>query len=54
MTIKSVWINGVKVIVERNRYGVYELYLDYNDLIWLNKIHRNHQSRRRDKNVRKK
>ena len=40
MTIKTVWVNGTERLVERNMYGVYELFVDYNDLIWLNKIHK--------------
>jgi len=38
--IKTVWINGTQRGISKNLHNVYKVFLDYNDVIWLNKIHK--------------
>ena len=36
----DVWVNGGKRIIEKDRYGMYHIFLDDKDVKWLNKLHK--------------
>jgi len=38
--IKTVWINNLKRMIKKTRYGMYQAILDDDDIKWLNKIHK--------------
>ena len=46
--MKSVWFNGTKRGVKRDNYGMYHLFADYKDLVWLNKQERSSISKSKE------
>ena len=36
---KTVWINGTERCIEKDRYKMYHVFLDDEDVKWLNNVH---------------